>query len=212
MVGWTPMPAKALPDTLLLLATLLFALGPSRRIPSSSLPVQPPLPQPPLPGMLFPSTVLFLIWLASESSTTEIPPKGPLWETRFVVMVLPSELNMAMPSPRSHAPSRRSLKLSRTVMFVTVLPEPPKMATPASKPETVPPLTVTPFTLTRRIPAWSPGPVLPVILKPFRLRVTLEAVITRPSVPVQALTLAVRVVFWVMWVPQARPAALAGAA
>lgn len=97
-------------------------------------------------------------------------------------------------------------------MLVTVFPEPPKMATPESKPETVPPSTVTPVAMTRRIPAWSPGRFLPVTLNPLRSRVTLEAVTTRPSVPVQGPTLAVRVVLWVMCVPQSRTAALAGPA
>lgn len=47
--------------------------------------------------------------------------------------------------------------LSRAVMPVTVLADPPSMATPMSKSLTVPFFTVTPLTWNSRMPVPSPG-------------------------------------------------------
>ena len=63
-------------------------------------------------------------------------------------------------------------------MAVTVLADPPWMATPASNWVTVPFLTVTPVRFVSRIPGPSPtGP--PAMVNPFRSRVMLSAPMTK---------------------------------
>jgi hypothetical protein len=117
-VGSTTMPSAPLPVTVLPTTRLLFAAGPSMRIPMSWRPAVGL----PVWSMLLSVTMLSRISLRWLSPTTEIPLKGPLRTTVLPRMRFSLEPLMAMPSPNS---ALAAPMLSWIVRFCTVLPPPP---------------------------------------------------------------------------------------
>jgi len=115
-VGRIAMPSSALRRTWLCRIRFWLEPGPSTRMPMSCTwrpSCMGPTPVPQMVGRVAPGarlttslsrTVFFITVLKSESPTTEMPEKGPLWKARLSLMRLKLESDAVMPSPMSHDP------------------------------------------------------------------------------------------------------------
>jgi len=131
-----------------------------------------------------------------------MPLNGPLWMALFFMILLSVDERMAIPSPYrvSSSPKVDRPMLSRAVMSLTMLCEPPSMTIPPSKSLTVPSVIWTFLLWLTRMPAPSPGSGVPNTRKPFRSSLTLSEPTTIPS-PLQGPTSPASRVFSVMTSP-----------